>query len=130
MPHPLCTGTMLSCSMGIAPAVFTATPRPGALLVLGSMHSATIDQITPANVPPFGMCRSQANPAVAAATAAAMGTPTPAPCVAVIASPWAPPAVTPTQSAMPTATVNSRCNCAFGGSISVANPVLGPAQAT
>ncbi|MBL8744137.1 MAG: DUF4280 domain-containing protein [Myxococcales bacterium] len=121
---------MLTCSMGLAPSVFVATPKPGMLMVLGTMHGATIDQITPANVPPFVMCRSQANPAVAAATAAAMGTPTPAPCIPNIVSPWAPPAATPTQSSLPTATVNSRCNCAFGGSISVANPVLGPAQTT
>lgn len=98
-------------------------------MILGTMPAATIDQTTPANIPPFGMCRSQANPAVAAATAAASGTPTPAPCAPTIVTPWMPPAVTPI-AALPTANATSRCTCAYGGSVSVAVPLSGPVQST
>lgn len=39
------------------------------------------------NVAPFGMCKTQANPQVAAATAAAQGVLTPMPCLPVIGAP-------------------------------------------
>ncbi|NUP12252.1 MAG: DUF4280 domain-containing protein [Polyangiaceae bacterium] len=130
MPLPLCTGATLSCTMGLAPSVFVSTPKPGSLLVLGAAPAATIDQITPTNIPPFGMCKSQANPTVAAATAAAQGVLTPMPCTPTVVAPWAPPAVTPLTTMLPTATANSRCTCAFGGSISVTAPLPGPTQST
>jgi hypothetical protein len=37
--------------------------------------------------------------------------------------------VTP-NAMLPTATVNSKCMCAFGGTIGVMTPVPGPAQST
>ena len=124
MPEPLVTGTLLHCSMGVAPAVFNATPLPGLPLVNGSLPAATVDQIVPGmNIPPFGMCQSMANPAVAAATAAAMGVMTPAPCVPTVAAPWAPPAVSWVASGLPLATVESKCACAFGGLIE-ASPTI------
>ena len=42
-----------------------------------------------ANIAPFGVCISLANPAVAAATAAAMGVLVPLPCMPVTPAPWA-----------------------------------------
>lgn len=130
MPKPLCTGTTLQCSMGAAPSVFVARPAPGAPQILGAMHAATIDQILPANILPFGMCQSMANPSVASATAAAQGTLTPMPCTPMVATPWAPPAVSSFNTMIPLATVSSKCVCSFGGTISAAVPVLGPADST
>lgn len=130
MPQPLCTGTTLTCSFGAAPTVFVAQPLPGAPMILGAMPAATITQTLPVNIPTFGMCQSLANPTVASATAAAMGALTPMPCVPAIVTPWAPPAVSLFNSMLPVATVNSRCMCAYGGVISVAAPVPGPANPT
>ena len=119
MPQPLCTGSILQCSMGLTPSVFVADPLPGAPMVLGAMPAATIIQTLPNNIPPFGMCKSMANPAVAAATSAAMGTLTPMPCTPLVVAPWMPPATSTLSNMLPVATVSSRCVCAFGGSISV-----------
>jgi Domain of unknown function (DUF4280) len=130
MPLPLCTGAVLQCTQGVAPSVFVATPRPGAPMILGAMPVATIDQILPVNILPFGVCRSMANPTVAAATAAAQGVLTPMPCVPMIAMPWTPPAVSARYASVPMATVASRCACAHGGMISVSAPFVGTAEST
>ena len=130
MPLPLCTGALLNCTMGLTPTVFTANPLPGAPMILGSMPAATIDQVLPTNILPFGMCSSPANPAVAAATAAALGVLTPAPCLPTPAGPWAPPSMVARVNMIPLATVASKCICAFGGLISVTAPIPGPADST
>jgi hypothetical protein len=130
MPQPLCTGTTLQCSMGAAPSVFVAQPLPGSPMILGAMATATIVQTLPANILPFGMCQSPANPAVASATAAAMGVLTPMPCLPMVVTPWAPPSTTTAHAMLPIATVASKCMCAYGGVISVTAPIPGPAQTT
>lgn len=126
MSLPLVTGTLLTCSMGVAPAVFSATPLPGLPLINGALPAATIDQFLPIlNIPPFGMCTSTMNPQVIAATAAAMGALTPMPCVPNVVAPWAPPAISTTASALPLATVASTCLCVWGGAIAVSAPIPG-----
>lgn len=130
MPQPLCTGAVLKCSMGVAPSVFVADPLPGAPMVLGAMAAGTIIQILPSNILPFGMCQSMENPAVAAATAAAMGALTPMPCTPLVVAPWVPPAVSTLSNMVPVATVSSKCMCAFGGMIAVDVPVPGPGETT
>ncbi|NUQ72818.1 MAG: DUF4280 domain-containing protein [Polyangiaceae bacterium] len=130
MPQPLCTGTTLQCTMGAAPSVFVAQPLPGAPMILGAMPAGTIAQTLPVNIPPFGMCQSPSNPAVASATAAAMGVLTPMPCVPMVITPWAPPSITTSHAMLPVATVASKCACAYGGVISATVPVAGPAQTT
>lgn len=130
MPKPITTGTMLTCSMGLAPSAFVATPKPGVPTLAGGIPMATLDQIAPSNIPPFGMCRSQANPAVAAATAAAQGVLTPAPCVPTPVAPWGPATLASNAGALPIATVSCRTSCAFGGSISPSTPVPSPVDAT
>lgn len=130
MPQPLCTGTMLACTFGVAPSVFVAEPLPGAPMILGAMPAATILQMLPDNIPPFGMCQSMANPEVASATAAAQGVLTPMPCTPLVAAPWAPPATSLFSNMQPVATVASICECSFGGVISVTTPIPGPAETT
>lgn len=89
MPLLCCTGASLSCSMGTAPA--TLNPGHPQVLTRPATSAATIaDHVPMLHVPPFGLCRSLANPAVAAATAAAAGTLTPMPCVPLTPAPWAP----------------------------------------
>ena len=123
MPELLTTGCALTCSFGLAPSVFVATEMPGKPVVNEAFTAATIVEIVPiANVPPFGMCSSEVNPEVIAATAAALGALTPMPCVPVIVAPWAPPSALLMADGLLLATVESRCECAWGGMISVAAP--------
>jgi hypothetical protein len=126
VPKLLTTGAQLNCTMGAAPSVFTAQGLPGAPMVMGSMPAATISEFTPANIPPFGVCQSMANPQVAAATAAAMGTLTPMPCVPNVVAPWAPQSKVMSANGIPLATAQSQCTCAWGGTISVQTPIQGP----
>ena len=72
---------MIMCTFGLAPSTLSVVaPRP----IVEGRPVATITDVAPgANIAPFGMCQSLANPTVAAATAAALGVLTPMPCVPV-----------------------------------------------
>lgn len=80
------------------------------------------DNIANANILPFGMCQSPTNPQVAAATAAAGGTLTPQPCLPVTPAPWAPGATSMNVAGAKALTKRCRCNCQWGGVISVDAP--------
>ena len=62
------------------------------------------------------------HPAVAAATTAAMGAPTPAPCAPNLASPWAPGATKVMVEGMPAVLKSYTLSCMWGGVIEVTNP--------
>ena len=110
-------GAMCQCTMGTAPCTLIVTP---ANKVMGSkVPAATVNDKEVANLPSFIMCTTQSNPAVAAATSAAMGTPTPAPCVPVIGGPWSPGAAKTTIGGIKALEDGSTCNCSYGGTISV-----------
>ncbi len=126
MPKFLTTGATLECTMGAAPSVFVAQGLPGVPDILGSMPAATIAEFTPTNILPFGMCKSPENPTVAQATAAANGVLTPMPCVPSVVAPWAPPSECTTVNGVALATAESKCACAYGGTISVQTPIQGP----
>ena len=113
-------GAMMTCTMGVAPCSLIVI-RPN---VTGKMMPmANISDCAPgANIPTFGMCQSPANPAVAAATAAAMGVLTPMPCVPAIAGTWIPTVPTVTVGGMPILTSDCKAVCSFGGSISISAP--------
>jgi hypothetical protein len=78
-----------------------------------------MDQKPIVNVLPFGMCTSLANPAVASATAAALGVLTPMPCIPVIPAPWAPGCAKTILDNMPALNNTSKCMCNWGGVISI-----------
>lgn len=82
------TGASVTCSFGTTPSTVNVTSQ-AACLVDGK-PAATIQDCQSANIMPFGMCTSLANPQVAAATAAAMGVLTPQPCMLVPAGTWVP----------------------------------------
>ncbi len=123
----VCLGAMLQCSFGAAPGSLIVTPENR---VLASNFPAAniMDHIPLKNIMSFGMCTSQANPAVTAATAsattAALGvyTPTPAPCIPATAAPWAPGAPTVMIANIPVLNNSSKLMCSYGGIISITNP--------
>jgi uncharacterized Zn-binding protein involved in type VI secretion len=120
---PLCavTGAMLQCTFGLAPSTLIALPTPR-VMIEGRPAAVVTSTIIGANVPPFGMCSSLANPTVAAATSAALGVLTPMPCVPTIVGTWLPGAVKTLIGGVPALTAGSQCVCAFGGVITMSMP--------
>lgn len=113
-------GATLMCTMGLGPSTFVVTPENRVLS--GSQPAANImDFIPMKNIMPFPMCSAPANPTVIAATAAKLGVATPAACVPVT-TPWTPGAPTVLIGGMPALNNSSKCQCVWGGSISVVVP--------
>jgi uncharacterized Zn-binding protein involved in type VI secretion len=114
-------GAMLQCSFGLAPSNMVVLPA--SRVTIEGRPAATIADIAPAtNIPPFGMCSSLANPTVAVATAAALGTLTPMPCLPVVTGPWTPMAPTTTIGGKPALVSGAMCVCAYGGIINITMP--------
>jgi hypothetical protein len=122
MAQIVVSGAQLACTFGQAPS--TLTVLPAGLPVQGSSQlvARTTDVTPMANIAPFGMCTTLSNPQVAAATSAAQGVLTPQPCVPVIAAPWSPGSPTVSVGGVPALTGTSRCQCAWGGSITITSP--------
>lgn len=114
----LCSGGVLSCPFGAAPAPFSALPVPR-VLVSGRPAGVMTDMAPVASIPSFGLCSSLGNPAVASATAAALGALTPMPCVPVPTGPWMNAAPKVLIGGRQTISDGSRLMCAWGGQISV-----------
>lgn len=115
----VCGGACLNCTFGMVPGVLNVLP---AAKVINNLPVANIMDNKPiVNITGFGMCKSLANPTVAAATAAALGTLTPMPCVPVIPSPWAPGVPTVMVGGKPAVNNSCKCNCVYGGVISISN---------
>ena len=113
------SGAMCMCSFGVAPSTLNVLP---ANMVLVSQPVATIMDCAPmVNIMPFGMCTTPSNPTVAAATAAALGVPTPMPCVPVT-TPWIPGMPTVLIGVFPALTSDSKCMCCWGGVIQITVP--------
>ena len=115
MPMQTCMGAKMKCSFGMAPS--TLMPTPKTVITSKLMAANIMDHIPIVNIPPFGMCQSPSNPAVAAATAAALGALTPMPCVPVTPAPWVPGAVTVMLCNAPALDYVSTLNCIWGGVI-------------
>ncbi|MDO9168027.1 MAG: DUF4280 domain-containing protein [Methylobacter sp.] len=114
----LVTGNaVLSCSFGAAPSTMMVLPTNK---VLVDMPAANIvDEIPMLNILPFGMCSSMANPMVIAATAAALGVPTPMPCIPMTVAPWVAGAPTVLIGNMPALSSDSKLMCCWAGVISI-----------
>lgn len=121
MSCQVCTGALLMCPFGVAPAVLNATSAITTSTT--AMPAATIMDFAPmVNIPTFGMCMSPANPEVAAATAAALGVLTPMPCIPATVAPWTPGSPTVTKSGIPALDETSICTCMWGGVITITDP--------
>ena len=89
MAQLVSNGATLQCSFGTGPS--TMAVLPANMVNASNLPAATIMDFKPMmNIMPFMMCTTPSNPAVAAATSAAMGVLTPAPCIPLTTSPWIP----------------------------------------
>jgi hypothetical protein len=120
MGQLVCAGALLKCSFGAAPAALAVLPLNAVLT--GAADATIMDSKPLVNIASFVMCTSLGNPAVAAATAAAMGVLVPMPCVPVTSAPWAPGAPTVLIGNMAALTMASKLMCSFGGVIEITMP--------
>lgn len=121
MPQHVCNGATLMCSFGMVPGQLTVLPMNR--VMTSSQPAANIMDHKPmVNISSFGACISLANPAVAAATSAALGVLTPQPCIPVTVSPWVPGAPTVLLTNQPSLDNTCTLNCMWGGVIQVAAP--------
>lgn len=113
-------GAMAKCAQGLAPAPVKFLPTSK---VFAPMPAGDITGIVPMlNLSPFGMCKSLANPKVAAATAAAFGVLVPQPCIPLPVMPWAPPSPKVLMGALPAVLDSCKTMCAFAGAITIMMP--------
>lgn len=110
-------GSALQCSFGTVPSMLAVLPAGG--VTAGATVATVMDHAAILNVLPFGMCSCAANPAVIAATAAALGSPTPAPCVPVTPAPWLPGSPAVLIGGLPALQSESKLMCAWGGVIEI-----------
>jgi hypothetical protein len=120
MPNQVSMGAMMTCTMGAAPSSLVVLPK-NKVLCEGPPAANIMDHVPMVNILPFGVCKSPANPTVAAATAAAMGVLTPMPCVPLISAPWVPGAPTVMIANQPALDNVSKCMCNWGGVIGFSN---------
>lgn len=121
MPKLVADGASIRCSEGLAPSKLTVLPTAAGQA--SELPAATVDDHQPMlNVAPFGMCKAQANPQVASATAAAQGVLTPQPCVPVLGAPWSPGSPLVRIGEVKALTADSTCKCAWSGTIDIVDP--------
>ena len=117
MAFQVCSGALIQCSFGAAPAALSVLPTN--LVNTGAPAANIMDYVPMLNVPPFGTCMSLANPTVAAATAAALGVLTPMPCIPMTVAPWVVGAPTVLIGKMPALNDSSTLMCTWGGVIQI-----------
>ncbi len=122
MTEQVCSTAALMCPFSI-PVPSALVPTPGSGVMVGGLPAATIMDFAPmVNVPSCGMCISPGNPTFVAATSAALGVPTPVPCIPMIEAPWAPGSTSVLIGNKPALTATDTCSCAWGGVISITYP--------
>lgn len=117
MGQQTCLGAVTRCTQGTAPSTLMVVPLHK--VFTGTPAATVMDHMPMVNVLPFLLCRSQANPMVAAATAAAMGSLVPMPCLPVTPAPWSPGAPTVQIGGQAALNNSSKLQCVWGGEISI-----------
>ncbi|MBO6026734.1 MAG: DUF4280 domain-containing protein [Bacteroidales bacterium] len=118
MSQFVCSTANVKCMFGDGPATLNILPVNRVFLNKKPMGTI-MDNQPMVNIPTFGMCKSLANPAVASATAAALGTLTPQPCVPVITGPWFPGNPKVMIRHNPALMMTDKCMCAWAGMIEI-----------
>ncbi|MDR1354284.1 MAG: DUF4280 domain-containing protein [Oscillospiraceae bacterium] len=118
-------GVSLACSFGTMPTQLNVLPESKVFLE-GKPVARMSDAAPNVNIIPFGLCSSLTNPAVASATAAALGVLTPQPCTPMLAGGWQPCCAAVIVGGQPAAGIDGSLQCAYAGQI---RPVA-PGQAS
>lgn len=121
MAMQVCNGATIQCSFGMAPSSLVVLPQ-NRTFTQQQPDANIMDHVPLANILPFGMCMSLANPTVAAATSAAFGVLTPMPCLPNTPAPWVPGAATVILGKSPSLDNMSKLTCIWGGIIQFITP--------
>jgi hypothetical protein len=121
MSDQVSMGALLKCNQGAAPAMLIVLPA-NKVNAEGPPAANIKDHLPMVNIMPFAMCKCPGNPMVAAATAAAMGTMTPMPCIPSTSTPWMPGSPTVLIGGQPALNKSSTCMCDYGGQIKIDFP--------
>ena len=122
MPKLVVMGAQMQCTMGMAPSSLLVIPVPPPVTGTNKPAATIMDNKPMANIVPFGMCKSLANPTVASATSAALGVLTPMPCIPVTPAPWVPGATKVLIQNKPALHDGCKLMCNWAGTISITNP--------
>ena len=121
MAQAVVTMANVTCIFGTTPATLKATSN--LKVTTGGKPLCVIADTAPTvNIGSCGMCSSLANPAVAAATAAALGVLTPQPCVPATTGSWIPNNTKVLIGGQPALTLGSTCMCSYGGTVNIVDP--------
>jgi hypothetical protein len=110
-------GAQLECSQGSSPSQYAVNSDMADSD--GKNIGTVMDFVPILNIKAFGMCKTQTNPQVASATAAALGVLTPQPCIPIVTAPWSPGSSISSIDGKKVLTEDSTCKCQWTGSISV-----------
>lgn len=113
----ICAGASMLCTFGTAPSTLVVNSQTK--VMTGAPAATIMDHKPNANIPPFGMCNSVANPATKRPPPVLF---TPAPCVPNTAAPWAPGSATVMLGGYPALNNTCKLMCAWGGVIQFTNP--------
>ena len=114
MTNPVTTTALCTCSFGALPIKLPVTSQ-NTVLMCNLLAATIVDN----KCTSFGMCSCPNNPAVIAATSAAMGVLTPSACTPVTLTPWAPGVPKILICGKPLLQDSSKLNCFYGGVITV-----------
>ncbi len=114
-------GANAMCTFGTAPAPVKVTSNT-TVLADGKPAGTIQDAAGMSNIGPFAMCTTLSNPAVASATAAALGVLTPQPCSPVPAGTWIPTNAKVLIGGKPCLLQDCKMTCGYGGQISITLP--------
>lgn len=123
----VCNGARLTCSMGSSVSMLVVLPNRKILLD-GQPQANIMDHKPMVNIMPFGLCRSLANPTVAAATAAHHGVLTPMPCIPNTSMPWPNGEKKLLLKQFPALCQDCKLTCAWAGTISIVHCGQGMGQ--
>lgn len=114
----VCSTARMKCTMGSAPSMLTVLPTR-TIMLAGKPQANISDHKSIVNIAPFGLCKSLANPTVAAATAANLGRLQPMPCIPNTVTPWMPGKPDVLLKGQPALLNTCKLQCLWAGTISL-----------
>lgn len=111
-------GAKIMCSFGTGPGTLVVVPQGPPVMIEGKPAATIMDSVPFVNIVPFPTCIAPTNPAGMAKIV-----PTPAPCIPVTGTPWAPPAPMTKINGKPALCMGSTTMCtAWAGVITIIDP--------